>query len=354
MKIYSALNYGSSSLKIAIFAVNKSNYELINKKNITSFDNIENAIEENINLFIDNKVDVFVHRVVHGLDYKNPFLINDETIKTLEYLAKINPLHNELALKGIKKLRSTFKEKLHYALFDTYFHNSIPSYAKVYGISLDFFRSGVKRYGFHGISYSYIVRKMKEILNKEKVDLIVLHLGAGCSICAIKENKSIETSMGFSPLEGLIMQKRSGDMDIGVVLHLIQNGFKPFDFYSKCGFTAMANVKNFIELEEKYKAGNDDAVLTMNAFVHRLVKYIGSYYVLLENLDGIVFTGGIGENSWLLRNLVCEKLKKIGIELNEEKNKNNELLISTSKSKINVFVIKTEEEEEMVRITAQQ
>ncbi|MCS7232182.1 MAG: acetate/propionate family kinase, partial [Elusimicrobiota bacterium] len=244
-----------------------------------------------------------------------------------------------------------YSHGIHYAVFDTDFHRTIPEYSRIYGINVDFYKKGIKKYGFHGISYSYVLRKMSEFLNKKNPNLIILHLGSGCSICAVKEGKSIDTSMGFSPLEGLIMQNRPGDIDPGLVLYLFKKGYIDYeDLYFRSGFTSIAKVKNFSELEEKYLLGENLGVLAMKSFIHRIVKYIGSYHILLNDIDGIVFTGGIGENSSLVRKLICEKIKSIGISIDDQKNKNNDFKISDSNSKIHVYVIKTNEEEEMLKI----
>lgn len=346
MKKLLTLNYGSSSIKVTVFNSNLEKLEKYIIKDINP-DKLEDYLIS-IKSQIKTKIDIFVHRVVHGMNYSSPFLLSDENISILEELVKINPLHNYISIRAIKFLRSF--GGIHYAVFDTDFHKTIPQEANIYGIDIDLYRKGYKRYGFHGIAFSYIVRKMKEILGKEKINLISIHLGSGCSICAIKESKSIDTSMGFTPLEGLIMQTRLGDIDPGLLIHLLEsNLISKWDLYYNCGIKSLAKVNNFIELEKKYLLGDDLAIVAMEAFVYRIVKYIGSYYVLFDNLDGITFSGGIGENSYVVRKLVVSKLKNIGVEIDEDKNCSNDFIINKCSSKLKVFVVKVDEEEEMAR-----
>ncbi|MCS6956852.1 MAG: acetate/propionate family kinase [Aquificaceae bacterium] len=349
MRTFLCLNYGSSSLKYALFeetkAVLRGSYEC------RRLEDFERALEE-LRKNIQSVPCAVAHRVVHGMEHTSPMPIREESLKILEELAQINPLHNAIALKGIKKSLQVFPESKHFALFDTDFHRNMPPYARIYGIDYSLYQKGIKRYGFHGLSYSYLLRKSKEILQKEKPNLIMMHLGQGCSLCAVKDGLSVETSMGFSPLEGLLMVSRPGDIDAGILLELLRMGYSPEELnhalYYRSGLSAMADVSNFKELLAHMDSDNR-ARLAFDAFIHRLLKYVGAYWFLLQGkVDALVFSGGIGENSWEVRKVICEKLSFLRIEIDNNANRENKELISTPQSPVKVLVLKTDEELEMV------
>ncbi|MCS7083422.1 MAG: acetate/propionate family kinase, partial [Aquificaceae bacterium] len=282
-----------------------------------------------------------------------PMEVNSETINILEKFASLNPLHNKIAYEGIELSLKTFQSSRHFAIFDTDFHKTIPEHAKIYGLDYEFYLKGIKKYGFHGISYSYLLDLSKEILNNQKPNLIALHLGSGSSACAIKEGASFDTSMGFSPLEGLLMLSRPGDIDAGVILELLKLGYTAKELeemlYKNSGIRAIAKADDF-ETLLKLKANDAIARLAYEAFLHRIIKYVGAYWVLLGNVDVLVFSGGIGENSYELRQDLCKALEPFGVKIDNFKNRENATSIETKDSKIKVLVLKTDEEMQMVKI----
>ncbi len=354
MRTFLSLNYGSSSLKFALFKEEESMWRgSLKAKSLADFEQNLRVIRSKIS----EEPFAVAHRVVHGMDYKGPMRINKETISLLKDLAEINPLHNAIAFHCIKISLDIFPHSQHYALFDTDFHKSLPLHAQMYGINLEMYKRGTKRYGFHGISYSYLLEKSKELLRKDRPNLILLHLGSGCSICAVKEGISIDTSMGFSPLEGLLMATRPGDLDAGVVLQLLREGYSLKELerllYYESGIKGLWGRADFKELVEAMEE-DEGARTIFQLFLHRLLKYIGAYWFLLEgSVDALVFSGGIGENSPQLRLALCEKLKPFGVIIDRQKNQRQELLISAEESKVKVFVLKTDEELQMIKILRQ-
>ncbi|MCS7195765.1 MAG: acetate/propionate family kinase [Aquificaceae bacterium] len=349
MKTFLSLNYGSSSLKYALFEetrpIVRASYPC------RGLEELEGALESLIKQ-LPIEPEVVAHRVVHGMEHRGPMLIEGEGLELLEELAHINPLHNALALIGVKKSLTLFPRSKHYALFDTDFHKSIPPHARVYGLDYRLYEEGIKRYGFHGISYSYLLRKVKETLHKDRPNLIMMHLGQGCSICAVKEGFSVETSMGFSPLEGLMMVSRPGDLDPGILLELLNRGYSAEELkntlYHRAGLGAIAGVHSFKELL-LLKDEDKRAALAFDAFMHRLLKYVGAYWFLLEGkVDALLFSGGIGENSPEVREALCSRLSFLGVELDMEANKESRLIVSKRESSTKVMVMKTDEELEMV------
>lgn len=354
MRTFLSLNHGSSSLKFALFEEERLVFkDGIKTKDLKDFEKALLSIKSRL------EVDPYAiaHRVVHGMDHKGPMPINQNTLPLLKELADINPLHNAIAFHCISFSLGLFPQSKHYALFDTDFHKSLPEYAQLYGINLQLYKRGIKRYGFHGISYSYLLERSKEILKKEKPNLIMMHLGAGCSICAIKGGVSVDTSMGFSPLEGLLMATRPGDLDAGVVLQLLKEGYTAKDiedlFYHNSGLKGLWGKEDFKELIESMEK-DPMAKLTFDVFLYRLLKYVGAYWFVLGGMvDALVFSGGIGENSPQLRLALCERLKPFGVLIDYHKNEEGESIINTEESKVKVLVLKTDEELQMVRLLRQ-
>ncbi|MCS7212604.1 MAG: acetate/propionate family kinase [Candidatus Calescibacterium sp.] len=355
MRYFLALNYGSSSLKYAFF---DENLREIRRGNFVSYtyEDFKKSIfelREQIFSIVSTENLYLAHRFVHGAQNTSPLTLNDENLKILEKLVELNPLHNKISFFCIQISLELFPLSKHFAIFDTDFHRSIPPEAQIYGLDLDLYKEGIRKYGFHGISYSYILRRIKEILGKQKPNIIALHLGSGSSACVIKEGVSIETSMGFSPLEGLIMSTRPGDVDPGLIVFLIEKGMsadqiKNYLYYS-CGIKGLCGTKDFRELIRRLKDGDKTAELAFRAFVQRILKYVGYYWILIEgDVDALVFSGGIGENSPEVRYAVCEKLRKFGVVIDQELNSQNTERISDLGSKVGVFVIRTNEELEMI------
>lgn len=348
-----ALNYGSSSLKYAVFEEEKElRRRKFNATDIESFKHLLLRIRDE--LYADGIVpDIIAHRFVHGGDLESPFRISPESLEELRRLVELNPLHNKIAFFCIDFCVSLFPGSEHYAVFDTDFHRTIPPEARIYGVDYDLYASGVKRYGFHGLSYSYVLRRTRELLGVPKPNIIALHLGAGASACAVKDGISVETSMGFSPLEGLMMASRPGDIDVGVIIHMLEKGMSTSQLkeylYGRAGLKAITGTSDFREIVVRAKRGDKIASLAFDAFVHRITKYVGSYWMILGgSVDAISFSGGIGENSPEVRSAVCGKLRCVGVSIDDEANSRNSEIISAPESKVRVLVIRTNEEFEMM------
>ncbi|MFN3946611.1 MAG: acetate/propionate family kinase [Aquificaceae bacterium] len=351
MRTFLSLNYGSSSLKVGFFVEEEPLLRESHKA--THLEEFKKALI-NLKAKLKEKPQFLAHRVVHGMDYKGPMEINKDTLPLLERLATLNPLHNLIAFHCIKVSLELFPESKHYALFDTDFHKTLPLHAQLYALSWDMYHRGIKRYGFHGISYSYLLERAKEILKKEGPNLILMHLGSGCSVCAIKEGISIDTSMGFSPLEGLPMATRPGDLDPGILLYLLKDYPNPEELekllYYNSGIKGLWGRESFEEVV-KAKETDQRAKVVFDLFLHRLLKYVGAYWFLLEgSVDALVFSGGIGENSPQVRHSLCEKLRPFGVEIDPRKNQEGDTLLSTENSKVKVLLIRTDEELHMVQI----
>tara|TARA_Y100000310_G_C20655848_1_gene801926 strand:+ start:203 stop:1246 length:1044 start_codon:yes stop_codon:yes gene_type:complete len=338
------LNVGSSSVKYSLYDNKKflqnGIIERIGKKK-TYEQAIKTILKKN------NKIEVIGHRVVHGGNIKKSIVLTNNIIKKLWKIAELAPLHNIPELKVIKICKKLKIPQI--AIFDTSFHQSIPEKANIYGLPYKFYKDGIKRYGFHGTSCKYILRKIKG--NK----IIICHLGNGCSITAIKNRKSFDTSMGFTPLEGLIMGCRSGNLDPAIVLYLLKN--KKINEVSnilnnKSGLLGISGISN--DIRDLKKSKNKRAKLALDVFTYRIVKYIGAYIAAMNGINSIVFTGGIGENAHYLRKDILRNFEFLGLKLDNNKNTKNKEIISIKSSKIKVFVIKTNEEimmvEEVLRV----
>lgn len=298
------------------------------------------------------------HRVVHGGEfYAKAILIDDEVIDNLSKLIPLAPLHNPANIAGIEAVREKSKEIRQVAVFDTAFHQSMPPHAYHYALPNTLYENDrIRRYGFHGTSHGYLIKESAKLLKKELKDTnaITLHLGNGASACAIKEGKSIDTSMGMTPLEGLVMGSRSGDIDPAIIFYLHRKKGYSVDriddllnresgLMGLCGENDMRAILEKAEEDEKYK-------LALDIFVYRIKKYIGSYLAVLGRVDVIVFSGGIGEHAAALRQMVCSGLEVFGIVVDTEKNLHQDekgFSIHAKNSKIKIFVIPTDEELEI-------
>ncbi|MCD6279875.1 acetate/propionate family kinase [Candidatus Micrarchaeota archaeon] len=340
---------------------------------------IENRVIKDI-----NDINAVCHRVVHGGEkYINMTRITNSVIKGIEKLSDLAPLHNPINLLGIHAARNIFPNAEHIAVFDTQFHSSMDKRFYLYPIPLKLYkRYGIRRYGFHGTSHKYVYEKAREIYksrfskraNNDKYNdfsAIILHLGNGASATAIKNGKVITTSMGLTPLEGLIMGTRSGDIDPGVIIHLVNHGFTVEEVYDilnkQSGLKAMTGTNEMKIIQDMYEDAirkekrieKEKIELALNMYTDRIVKYVSWYYVLLKKPDVIVFTAGIGEHSPLIRAMILDKLKPLGIEYSKIRNRKNQMIISPytrsyGKKRIKndksiIMVIPTDEELEMVR-----
>ena len=296
------------------------------------------------------------HRVVHGgEEFTGSVVINDKVIASIEKFAELAPLHNPANLTGIRASQSKLPNIKHVACFDTAFHSTIPEVAYMYALPYELYEKyRVRRYGFHGSSHRYVARRAAALIGKDKYDInaITCHLGNGCSITAVKQGKSVDTSMGFTPLEGVVMGTRTGDFDSAVLFYLVSKGYDIKTLNALCnkksGLLGISGVSNDMRnLEELAQKGNARAKLAIDIFCYHIKKYIGAYTAVLGVVDAVVFTGGIGENSILVRQHICTGLPQIGIQLDSAANEAalaKEAEISTPKSEVKVLIIPTNEE----------
>ena len=300
------------------------------------------------------------HRVVHGGEgFTHSVLITDEVLRGIEACIDLAPLHNPANIKGILAARDLFGAGLpQVAVFDTAFHQTLPEQAYLYALPYQFYRRHrVRRYGFHGTSHRYVAYRYRQLrgIEREKTNVITLHLGNGCSVAAIRAGNSIDTSMGLTPLEGLVMGTRSGDIDPAIVDFIAtKEGLSSREVETllnkQSGLIGVSGLTGDMrELLDESRENNDRrARLAIEIFCYRARKYIGAYLAAMNGADAVVFTGGIGENSWEVRSQICEGLAWIGLELDEERNRahagGNEGLISKNDSRLAAYVIPTDEE----------
>ena len=304
------------------------------------------------------------HRIVHGGEkFAASTIITDEVMKAIEECNDLAPLHNPANLIGINACKKLMPTTPMVAVFDTAFHQTMPEEAYMYGLPYEYYEKyKIRRYGFHGTSHAYVSRKAAEVLGKKYEDLkiIVCHLGNGASVSAVKNGKCVDTSMGLTPLEGLIMGTRSGDIDPAIMEFIAHKEGKNIDeimtvLNKKSGVYGLSNnlSSDFRDLEDGYNRGDAHCIRTMNTYCYRVAKYIGSYVAAMNGVDVICFTAGIGENAPLVRSLVCEHLGFLGVSIDEDANhkRGEEIAISTPDSKTTVMVIPTNEELAIARET---
>lgn len=306
------------------------------------------------------------HRVVHGGEkYSDSVVITDEVIKDIESLTKFATLHHPGNLAGIRAMQEAFKDVPMVAVFDTAFHQTMPKQNYLYPVPYEWYtKYGVRKYGFHGTSHKYITTKMQERLNKEDVNLIVCHIGSGSSIACIKNGKSFDTTMGLTPLDGLMMGTRSGSIDPSIIEYICkETGLDvakvTSDLNKNSGLLGVCGKSDCRDVEVLCADGDEQAILAYDMYADRVAKYIAEYYLKLEgNVDAIIFTAGVGENGIEFREKVLNKLNPIGIYLNKEENDKiaryldlKEGKISSTDSKVDVFVLPTDEEVMIVKDT---
>jgi acetate kinase len=304
----------------------------------------------------DGRIDAVGHRVVHGgNEVYHPLLIDDEVISLIEEYAPLAPLHNPPDLAGIRAAMELLPSIPHIACFDTMFHRTIPPKAYMYGLPYDLCHElSIRRYGFHGIAHRAVAQRAAELVGKsfDQLNAVTCHLGNGCSVAAIRNGRSEDTSMGMTPLEGLMMGTRGGDMDPGIFLFLLEKGLQ-FDklndmLIRESGLLGISGVSGDMrDVAEAASTGNDRAQLAMDMFCYRVKKYIGAYMAVLGELHALVFSGGIGEHEPDLRLRACENLERFGIEIDRDKNADAigvETDISTHNSATRVLVIPANEE----------
>jgi acetate kinase len=293
------------------------------------------------------------HRVVHGGEkFTHSILINEDVLEAIRENIKFAPLHNPPNILGIEVCRHVLPGVPNVAVFDTAIHQTMPRKAYLYGLPMDLYeKHGIRKYGFHGISHGYVARQAAMQMNKpfEQSKIITCHLGNGCSITAFSHGRSIDTSMGLTPLEGVVMGTRCGDLDPAVVLYMMEmlglSLQETNDLLNKesglKGLCGMADMRDIIKLAEK---GDANAKIAIEVFIYRIQKYIGAYITALNGTDAIVFTAGIGENNQYLRQEILSKFDYLGLKIDYAKNKLNEPIFSTSDSNVFAMTIKTNEE----------
>lgn len=291
------------------------------------------------------------HRIVFGMEHTEPELITTDFLKELKQMSVFDLDHLPAEIKLIEVFQKCFPDIKQIACFDTSFHISMPKVAKLLSLPRRYFEKGVKRYGFHGLSYTYLMEELENIAGKEtaKSRIILAHLGSGASLAAIKDGESIDTSMGFTPNSGLPMGTRTGDLDTGVTSYLMQNenlSLKEFNqlINRESGLLGLSETSGDMRYLLKTEDSDLRAKEAIDFFCYHTKKWIGALSTTLEGLDTLVFSGGMGENCPQVRERICGGLEFLGIEVNEEYNKNNQTLISTDKSKVKIYVIKTNEE----------
>lgn len=297
-------------------------------------------------------LEVVAHRVVHGGErYSAPVLINDAVLDSIRDLSVLAPLHNPVNADGIEVAMQALPDVPHVAVFDTAFHATLPPYAYTYAVPRAW---NVRRYGFHGTSHAYVSREAARMLEREPedVDVIVLHLGNGASASAVAKGRSIDTSMGLTPLEGLVMGTRSGDVDPALILHLRRTLNLSTDeidtvLNSRSGLLALAGDNDMREVHRRIDTGDQAANLALAVYCYRIKKYVGAYLAALGGADAIAFTAGVGENDPIVRAQSLSGLQRLGIVLDPERNRAGGPVISTDDSAVTVLVIPTDEELEM-------
>ena len=381
MKKILVLNSGSSSLKYQLFAVEGDKYEVIAKgladrigidnsfvtikirdgEKITKNVDIpshQEAIREVFALLLNgalgsmSELSGVGHRVVQGGSiFKESTLVTDKVIDQIDELSSLAPLHNPAAVLGLKAMKALLPDVKQVVVFDTAFHQSMKPEAFLYALPLEQYKKHqIRRYGAHGTSHFYVAREVSKLIGKEG-KIIVCHLGNGASISAVDNGKCVDTSMGFTPLAGVVMGTRCGDIDPYIPLHIMKTQGKSVDdvnhlLNKESGMLGLCGFSDNRDVENAYLAGDEDAKVATYVYIHTLLRFIGGYIAVLGGVDAIAFTAGVGENSAIIRKMVCERLSYLGIQINDEaNNKRGETIeISTPSSKVKVFVVPTNEE----------
>jgi acetate kinase len=304
-----------------------------------------------------DEVELVGHRIVHGgEEFSKPTVITADVKKKLKQTFQLAPLHNPSGYNVIEVAEKIFTKAKQMAVFDTAFHQTLPPEAYRYAIPDNYYKDyNIRVYGFHGTSHQYVTHQAEKLLKKPDSKLISIHLGNGCSMCAVKNGKSIDTSMGFGPLSGLIMGTRSGDIDATVIFYLVKQLGYNIDQVSnllnkQSGMLGLTGFSDMRDITKAINEGNKAAKLAYDMYAYRIKKYIGAYAAALNGIDAIIFTAGVGENDALLRKLVCQELEYLGIRLDEDKNQKHSKgfgEINQPNSQVKIWVIPTNEELEI-------
>lgn len=303
-----------------------------------------------------NEIDVVGHRVTHGGElFKDTVKVDSEVIEGIKKCITIAPLHNPANLAGIETCMKLIPKTPQIAVFDTAFHQQMPEKAYMYGLPYDLYKKyGIRRYGFHGTSHRYVMERTAELMGKkpEELKLVICHLGNGASVTAVKNGHSVDTSMGFTPLDGLIMGTRSGEIDpalVGFIMEHEDMTVKQVMRYlnNQSGVLGLSGISSdFRDIEDAAINGDERAEMTIDTFAYQVEKFIGSYIMVMDGVDAIVFTAGLGENSPYVRKKICADLSHLGTKLDEQRNEYGDKprKISTDDSKVAVYIVPTDEE----------
>ena len=379
MKIMS-VNAGSSSLKFSLFDMDKTlciasgyfervglegsfytiKYNGEKIKEEVELPNHTVAVEVMLDRLITlgiikdlEEIDGIGHRIVHGYTYDHSVIITDKVIEDIKSYADFAPLHNPAHILGIEACKKALPNVPMVAVFDTAYHQTMPKENYIYPVPYNWYTDyGVRKYGAHGTSHKYIAGRLSEILNTKNYKAIICHLGSGCSLSAVKDGICVDTSMGFTPLAGVMMGTRSGDIDSSIIPYIMEkeglNAKEVVDMLNKKSGLLGVSMKysDYRDIRNAIDEGDEQAILANKIFVNTVVKYIANYYVELEGIDALVFTAGLGENSSPARHDIISKLKVLGISIDEEKNKTTgeEIELTSKDSKVRVFAIPTNEE----------
>ncbi len=310
-----------------------------------------------------NEIDAVGHRVLHGGEkLSDSVLINDDVIDVIRECIPLGPLHNPAQLKGIEACKAVMKDVPMVAVFDTAFHQTLPKMAYLYALPYEYYEKyGIRKYGFHGTSHRFVSKRAAELMDKpiEDLKIITCHLGQGASLCAVKGGKSVDTSMGFTPLAGVPMGTRCGDIDPSIVTFLMKKeNLSPDEMDNimnkKSGKLGVSGISSDDrDVEAAIKEGNERAKLAIDTFAYQVIGYIGRFAAQMDGVDVITFAGGVGENGIEVRKQICDSLSFLGVKIDEEKNncRGKEVEITTPDSKVKVFVVPTNEELTIARDT---
>ena len=333
----------------------------------------EVAIKKVLDTLLDKEIGVLTsldeigaigHRMVHGGEkFSSSVIINEEIITQIETCNDLAPLHNPANLLGVRACQEVMPGVPNVVVFDTAFHQTMPSKAYLYALPKEYYEKyGVRRYGFHGTSHSFVSKRLAELagLDINNSRMIICHIGSGASISAIKDGKSVDTSMGMTPLEGLMMGTRSGDMDPAIIEFICQKENITVQemttiLNKKSGALGLSGLSNdYRDLVEAAQGGNQDAINALDVMVYRVIKYIGAYYMALGGVDAIALTAGAGENNKEVREMIMEGISALGVKIDEKANqtRGEEILLSTKDSKVPVWIVPTNEELAIARETA--
>ncbi len=360
------VNCGSSSVKYRLFSDSQERARgLIERVGSAESPNHTVAVQQMFEQLSEmegglpiEEIHAIGHRVVHGGEkFTGAVIITPEVIEAVEECASLAPLHNPPNLLGIRACMEQAPQAIQVAVFDTAFHHTLPRHAYLYALPYELREKyGIRRYGFHGTSHRYVSERVIELLRQENAlhtpsKIICCHLGNGCSIAAVLDGQSVDTSMGMTPAEGLVMGTRSGDLDPAVLLHLQRTLGWDADRVDRLinkegGLLALAGVSDMRDVEARAAAGDSPAQTAFEVFCYRIIKYIGAYAAAMNGVHAIAFTAGIGENSPAVRSRVCASLGYLGVEIDEDANRagKGERCISTPGSRVKVYVVPTDEE----------